>query len=68
LTPSLIDILRKTLSQIEQNSEFRQDEPALVDLRRNVARAIGELEVAKSERQESEEQRNFRIAMTFILK
>lgn len=50
MTASLTDILRKTLAVIEAHEEFRQDSPAILQLRRDMARALGDLEVAKAAR------------------
>jgi hypothetical protein len=48
---SLIDILQATLRRLEEREH--SDTPALAELRRNIVRAIAELEIAKSERAQS---------------
>jgi len=48
--PSLINILRKSLTQIEQNVEAVDEDPAVSELRKQVARSVGELELVKTER------------------
>jgi hypothetical protein len=50
VTNTLKDILRQTLTVIERSEEFRQDAPAIIQLRRDMARAIGDLEVLKANR------------------
>jgi hypothetical protein len=45
---SLVEILRSTLGKLEQGADFRQDDPAVAELKRHVVRAIAELEVAKA--------------------
>lgn len=54
VTNSLTEILRKTLAVIERNEEFRQDAPAIIELRRGMARAIGELEGMRTARPSEE--------------
>jgi hypothetical protein len=49
-TPSLIEILRKTLRALEKNEEFGRNDVAVKELRRSVARAIAELEIAKRDK------------------
>lgn len=42
------EVLRKTLLAVERTEDFDQDAPAIVELRRNLARIICELEIAKT--------------------
>jgi len=49
-TPSLVDILRKTLQDLEENNHVKDDDPAILRLKRSLARMIAELEVIKTER------------------
>lgn len=44
---SLTEILRKTMAAIENDEEFRHDAPAIIQLRRELACAIGDLEIAR---------------------
>jgi hypothetical protein len=48
-TPSLIDILQKTLQQLESTEGLDRADPAYVELTRHIARAIAEIEIAKLE-------------------
>ena len=48
--PSLLEILRKTLAQIEQNVDSGEEEPAVAELRKHLARSIAELDMVKSDR------------------
>lgn len=47
MNSDLVGTLRKTLVDVQQNSEFAENEVAIIDLRRNLAKAIGELEILK---------------------
>src|ERR1700688_4656868 len=44
-TRSVADILRGTLLKLEQMPEFRQDNPAVIELKRHIVRSIAELEI-----------------------
>ena len=46
--PTLIDLLRATMRQIEVTLATRPDEPAMLALKRQIAASIAELEVVKS--------------------
>lgn len=46
---SLIEILQKTLQQLETTDGFDCRDPAYIELTRHIARVIAELEVSKSE-------------------
>jgi hypothetical protein len=50
-SPSLINVIRGAVQQVEQSSGVAPDDPAIVGLKHNVARTVGELEVAKARRQ-----------------
>jgi hypothetical protein len=52
--PDIIEILGSTLERIEQSGEINPGDPAFVKLKRSVARAIAEFEVAKTARSEAE--------------
>lgn len=46
--PSLIGVLCSTLDGIERSGEVDPGDPAFVQLKRSIARAIAEFEVAKT--------------------
>jgi hypothetical protein len=49
--PSLISILRTTLNRLEQNgNELDPYDPAVIELKNSILRAIGEIELKKMER------------------
>lgn len=52
LAPSLLNILRKSLTQVEQSVSSVDNDPAVVELRKHVARSFAELELIKSERRD----------------
>jgi hypothetical protein len=45
---SIIDILRSTLTRLEKDSDFRQDDPAVVQLKRHVIQSLAEFESQKN--------------------
>ena len=45
--PTLIDLLRSTLRQIEREQEISPDEQAMRELKASILRAITELELMK---------------------
>ena len=47
-TRSVSDILRSTLLKLEQTADFRQDDPAVIELKRHIVRSIAELERVRS--------------------
>ena len=49
-TPPLIEILRKTLQQLEDAEGLDHMDPAYLELTRHIARAIAELGVTKSDK------------------
>jgi hypothetical protein len=54
-SPQILEVIRSAVEQVEQSSGVAPDDPAIVELKNNVARAIGELEVAKAKRQDQDE-------------
>jgi hypothetical protein len=50
---SIEQILCNTLKRLAESSEFRQDDPAVNELKRHIVRSIAELEVAKSSQADS---------------
>jgi hypothetical protein len=49
-SPRLIDVIRVAVEQVEQSSGVAPDDPAIVELKQNVVRAVGELELTKAQR------------------
>ena len=45
---SLVEVLRSTLKQLEQNEDLASDDPALAELRASILRTIAEIEVGKT--------------------
>jgi hypothetical protein len=45
---SIEEILRNTLRRLEESPDFRQDDPAVIELKKHIVRSIAELEVARS--------------------
>jgi hypothetical protein len=45
---SLVEVLRSTLKQLEQNEDLASDDPALAELKGSIVRAITELEIGKT--------------------
>jgi hypothetical protein len=45
---SIIEILRSTLSRLETDSDFRQDDPAVVQLKRHILQSLAEFESQKT--------------------
>jgi hypothetical protein len=45
---SIIEILRSTLNRLEKDSDFRQDDPAVVQLKRHVIQSLAEFESQKT--------------------
>ncbi len=53
MEPTLVvDIARKALERVVQNEGENKDERAVIELRKQVARSVAELELIKSERRE----------------
>lgn len=42
---SLIDLLRSTLRHLEQSEDLDPDDPALIEIKNHILRAIAELDV-----------------------
>jgi hypothetical protein len=47
-SPSLVEVLRSTLSRLEQHEDLASDDPALAELKGSILRTITELEVTKA--------------------
>jgi hypothetical protein len=45
---SVIEILRSTLSRIEKDSDFRQNDPAVVQLKRHILQSLAEFKSQKN--------------------
>ncbi|HTW61544.1 MAG TPA: hypothetical protein VMD55_07010 [Terracidiphilus sp.] len=45
---SLVEVLRSTLKQLEQNEDLASDDPALAELKGSILRTIAELEIGKT--------------------
>jgi hypothetical protein len=45
---NLVEILRKTVTHLEEKSEIGPDDPALGEIKRNLLRVIVELELQKT--------------------
>ncbi|HEV2322769.1 MAG TPA: hypothetical protein VGS10_02340 [Terracidiphilus sp.] len=52
--PSLLNVLRATLERIERSGEIDIADPAFLELKRSVTRAMAEFELAKSSKAEAE--------------
>lgn len=61
MVPSLIEILRRTLRQVEEQAQIAQDDPALTEIKSNLVLAIAELEVSKDYESESQ------LAVTLVI-
>lgn len=49
--PSLVSILRSTLDRLKQtNSEVDPTDPAVIELKNSILRALGEIELKRMER------------------
>jgi hypothetical protein len=48
--PSLVNILRNTLLQVEEKIETDEDEPAVSELRKQIALTVAEVELMKDRR------------------
>lgn len=48
--PSLVNILRNTLLQVEEKIQSGEDEPAVSELRKQIALTVAEVELAKDKR------------------
>jgi hypothetical protein len=54
-SPQILEMIRVAVQQVEQTSGVAPDDPAIVELKNKVVRAVGELEVAKVKRQDQDE-------------
>jgi hypothetical protein len=54
--PRLVGVMRVAVQQVEESSGVASDDPAMVELRLNMVRTVGELEVAKTKRQDQDVQ------------
>jgi hypothetical protein len=54
-SPRLREVIRGAVQQVEESSGVAADDPAIVEFKHNVARAVGELEVAKAKREDVED-------------
>jgi hypothetical protein len=50
--PRLLKVIRESVHHIEETSGIASDDPAMVELKQNVARTVGDLELAKANRQD----------------
>jgi hypothetical protein len=44
---NIIEILRNTLGRLEKDADFRQDDPAVVQLKRHILQSLAEFESQK---------------------
>ena len=51
---SIIDILRNTLHRLEQSEDFRQEDPAVIELKRHIIQSIAEFEIMRTPQEDSE--------------
>jgi hypothetical protein len=51
-SPNLLNVLRGAVQQVVESSGVAPDDPAIVELKNNMVRTVGELEVAKARRQD----------------
>jgi hypothetical protein len=51
--PSLAEVLRSTLQQLEHNEELAPNDPALAELRRSLVRTIVQIESRRSDDRKS---------------
>ncbi len=47
-SPALITALQSTLTQLEQTEEMGPEDPALLELKRSIARILAEMEIKKA--------------------
>jgi hypothetical protein len=52
----VLEAIRVAVQQVEQSSGVAPDDPAIVELKLNLVRTVGELEVAKAKRQDQDVQ------------
>lgn len=44
---TLVDVLRSTLRHLEETEELRPDDPALLEIKNTIVRAIADLEISR---------------------
>lgn len=54
---NIIEILRSTLRHLEQDTDFHQDDPAVVQLKRHILQSLAEFESQKSSQPSLESKR-----------
>ena len=47
ISPTLVEVLRSTIVQVEQSADLRPDDPAIAELKSSIVRSVTELEIAK---------------------
>jgi len=47
---SMVEMLSTTLKRLEESEELKPGDPALIELKNSILRAIGELELKRAER------------------
>jgi hypothetical protein len=52
-TRNIVNILRNTLRRLQDGSDFRRDDPAVIHLKRHLVRAIAELEFCRESQSEA---------------
>jgi hypothetical protein len=57
----IIDLLRQTIRRLEATTDFRQDDPAVIFLKRNIVQSIAELEVIKDSAPGTESENTGRV-------
>jgi hypothetical protein len=50
-SPCLLNVIRGAVQQVEESSGVGPDDPAIVELKQNVVRTVGELVLTKARRQ-----------------
>ncbi len=53
-SPGLITALQSTLKQLEETEEMGPEDPALLELKRSIARVLAEMEIKKASTAEIE--------------
>lgn len=49
IRPTLVDVLRSTLRHLEETEELRPDDPALLEIKSSIVRAIADLEISRQQ-------------------
>jgi hypothetical protein len=58
---SVIEILRSTLNRLETGSDFHQDDPAVVQLKRHILQSLAEFETQKATNSAMESQSSIEL-------